>query len=82
MSASRDFITTQQRHRPLAALCLSLACLLSTHAALANEGRYRVEVIVFQNTTADAVPAEVETVRPFHDLFELDDDAVPEAPVF
>jgi hypothetical protein len=60
---------------------LMLCLVLAAGEALAQTGNYRVEVLVFHHVYSDAKPLEVDTVRPFHDLFELDRPGAPETPV-
>jgi hypothetical protein len=44
-------------------------------------GTYRVEVLVFRHMPSEAEPAAVDKLRGFHDLLDLSEPALPEAPV-
>lgn len=48
---------------------------------VAAPGYYQVEVLVFRHRGSQAEPREVDQVRGFHELFDLDDPHLPEAPL-
>jgi len=60
---------------------LAAGLALASGNSRAAEGLYRVEVLVFRNTQSNAEPREVDHLRGFFDLLDLDQPALPPAPV-
>lgn len=67
---------------PLLWVFVALPCLFALSSqVMAQDGAYRVEVLVFRHTDAIEEPVAVDRVRGFHDLLRLDEDLPGETPV-